>query len=143
MQFKTAVVKQAHDYWLSKAAPGRLPARAEIELEEIKHLLPYVFLVDVAGNPTEFRFRLVGTEIDAWAGKPYTGLAVNERDYGPQWRRIYDEYLEVVRTRAPRFSRYRAPWVSKEYRLYERFIAPLSNSGGAVDMLFGALHMVD
>ncbi len=143
MRFKTEIVKHAHDYWLSKAASGRLPTRAEIEAEEIKHLLPFVFLVDVIGEPTQFRFRLVGSQIDLWAGKSYTGLWVNEREYGPHWQRIHEEYLGVVESGQPHLSHTHAPWVSKEFRRYERLVAPLSNGGGAVDMLFGALHMID
>jgi hypothetical protein len=98
-----------------------------------------VFLVDVTYAPLTFRFRLVGTEVTALARKEYTGLAVDERDYGPQWRRVFDRYAEVVVSRGPRLDLWNAPWVSREFLRYERVIAPLSSDGRTINMLFGAL----
>jgi hypothetical protein len=105
----------------------------------MRSFLPYVFLVDVADAPTAFRYRLVGSEISRWASREYTGVAVNCREYGPNWRHVFDAYARVVQTGAPEIARYHAPWVGREFLVYERLIAPLSNSGTKIDMLFGAL----
>ena len=140
--FKTAVVRQAYTYWLGKCVRGRLPRRADLRPEEMRAVLPYVFLVDVTHAPLAFRFRLVGTKITEWAEKEYTGLTVDEATYGPQWRRVFDVYAEVVNSRRPRLDIWDAPWVSREFVHYERLIAPLSSDGETIDMLFGALHTV-
>jgi len=141
-QFKMPVVRDACRYWLSKCGQNPMPRRMDIRPEELRALLPYIFLVDVSANhPVEFRFRLVGSEISIWAGKEYTGLTVNETDYGPQWRRIHDLYLDVVASRQPRRDIYHAAWVGREFLYYERFLAPLSSDGETVDMLFGSLHV--
>ena len=140
--FKTSIVRQAYEYWQSKGVGGRLPRRADIRPEEIVRLLPYVFLVDVIGDPPAFRFRLVGTQINQWAGGEYTGVTINEAEYGPNWRRIHDIYLDVWRKRAPVHSEYEAPWKTRDFLYYERIVAPMSNDGVAVDMLFGALNVV-
>jgi hypothetical protein len=137
--FRTEIVRRAYEYWAGKAAGGRLPNRADIRPEELRALLPYIFLVDVTPEPLGFRFRLVGTKITEWAEKEYTGLTVTEADYGTQWKRIYDIYADVVRTRTPRHDIYSAPWVSREFLRYERLIAPLSGNGQDVDMLYGVL----
>ena len=138
--FKTAVVRQVYEYWLGKCVRGRLPARADLHPEEMRGFLPYVFLVDVTPTPRAFRFRLVGTKIAEWAGKEYTGLAVDEDAYGPQWRRVFDAYAAVADSRRPRLDVWDAPWVSREFVRYERLVAPLSSDGHAVDILFGALY---
>jgi hypothetical protein len=142
-QFKTLVVRDAYSYWLGKCDKRSMPSRSDIRPEQLRALLPYIFLVDISGDPTEFRFRLVGSEITAWAGREYTGLAVNEADYGPQWRRIHAVYLDVVVSRQPRLDLYHAPWVNREFLYYERLVAPLSSDGQTVDMLFGCLHVAD
>lgn len=142
-KFRTTIVRQAYHYWLGKCVRGRLPRRADLRPEEMRAFLPYVFLVDVVPAPLGFRFRLVGTQVTAWAEKEYTGRAVDERDYGPQWRRIFDIYAAVVASRRPRLDIYDAPWVSREFVRYERLIAPLSSDGQAIDMLFGTLHTID
>ncbi len=138
--FKTAVVREAYAYWLGKCVRGRLPRRADLRPEEMRSLLPYIFLVDVTAAPLTFRFRLVGTQITEWAGKEFTGLGVDEHAYGPQWRRVHDLYVQVVETRRPRLDMWDAPWPSREFVNYERLVAPLSNDGQAIDMLFGALY---
>jgi hypothetical protein len=137
--FKTAVVRQVYEYWLGKCVRGRLPRRADLRPEEMRGLLPYVFLVDVTRVPLAFRFRLVGTKITEWAGQEYTGLAVDEDAYGPNWRRVFDVYAGVVDGRRPRLDVWDAPWVSREFVRYERLIAPLSGDGQVIDVLFGAL----
>lgn len=140
--FKTGVVQQAYEYWLGKCSGDRLPRRADLKPAEMGRLLPYVFLVDVTQVPLSFRFRLVGSRITEWAGREYTGRAIDERDYGPQWRRVFDIYAAVVAAREPRHDIYAAPWVRREFYRYERIVAPLSNDGTIADMLFGALHIL-
>jgi hypothetical protein len=138
--FQTAVVRQAYAYWLAKCRGAEPPSRSDIDPVEIGPLLPYVFLVDVTRAPLTFRFRLVGSKITEWADKEYTGLAVDQRDYGPQWRKVFNLYAEVAASRTPRLDLYSAPWVDREFYQYERIIAPLSSDGTSIDMLFGALH---
>ena len=145
-EFKTDIVRRAYEYWRGKCAGGRLPRRADIRPEEMAPLLPNIFLVDViaapAGGAPRFKFRLVGTQINVWAGREYTGVFLNETEYGPNWKLVYDIYTRAVRERAPVRSEYSAPWQGREYLTYERLVAPLSNDGAAVDMLFGALDVI-
>jgi hypothetical protein len=140
--FKTAVVRQAYTYWLGKCVRGRLPARADLRPDEMRAFLPYLFLVDVTPAPLGFRFRLVGTQITEWAEREYTGQPIDENAYGPQWRRVFDTYAEVVAGRRPRLDIWDAPWASREFVRYERLIAPLSTDGQTIDMLFGALNVL-
>ena len=139
---KTSIVRQAYEYWQSKCVGGRLPRRADIRPEEIARLLPYLFLVDAIGDPPEFKFRLVGTQINQWAGDEYTGVTLNEAEYGPNWRLVHDIYSRVWRERRPDYSEYSAPWQGRDFLHYERIVAPMSNDGAAIDMLFGALNVV-
>jgi hypothetical protein len=140
--FRTSIVESAYRYWASRSTPGRLPSRADLKPEEIPFLLPHMFLVDVQGAPLGFRFRLVGTEITRLASREYTGVSLNEQAYGPGWHAVFADYAQVVRTKTPRLTIRSAPWAGREFLVYERLIAPLSTTGEAVDMLFGALHPV-
>ena len=142
-QFKTPPIRRLAAYWLGKLRPGRLPGRPDIKPEELRQDLPYVYLVDVGCEPLSFRFRLVGTRVCEWTGRDFTGVAVTEVDYGPQWRRIFDDYKAIVDGRSAAGAELYGPWVAKEYRYYERFLAPLARDGATVDMIFGALHVID
>jgi hypothetical protein len=141
--FKTQALQRIAAYWLSKVQGDRLPSRSDIHPEDIVPDLPYLYLVDIEHDPLAFRFRLVGTAICLWAGRDYTGVAVNEPDYGAQWQSIFDDYRGVMETKMPTRSERGAPWTSKEYHQYERFLAPLASDGSKVDMIFGALHVIE
>src|SRR5215471_9155517 len=99
-RFETAVVERTFLYWQSKTTSG-IPGRNDLHPDEMRSLLPYLFLVDVEPVPIGFRFRLVGTEISRWAGREYTGVRVNEQEYGPNWHLVFQAYARVVRTGEP------------------------------------------
>lgn len=142
-EFKSQTVKQACDYWWSKCHGDRLPSRADIRPHEIVRLLPYVYLVDVLGDPPAFRYRLVGTQFYSWTGREFTGVSVNATEYGPNWENVKNDYCAAVRDRAPVYSEYiAAPWPDREFLTCERIIAPLSDDGLNVNMLFGALDVL-
>ncbi len=140
--FKSPKVRKVYEYWLRKSAAGVLPSRSDIRPHELSGLLPYVFLVDVGQEPLQFTFRLVGTEITQWAGRDYTGFTFSAQEGDLNWKAAFDDYRAVVNTRLPRRYERNASWVSKEFYRFEAMVAPLSNYGTTVDMLFGALQVL-
>jgi len=140
--FRTASVEAAFYYWSSKCGAEGLPGRADVRPDEMRAVLPHVFLVDVRHAPLEFRFRLVGTNICRLAGRNYTGHRLNEDEYGPHWGSVHQAYRRAVETAAPNVETRHAPWAGREFFFYERLIAPLSSDGRTVDMLFGALQQI-
>ncbi len=142
-RFRMAPIRRLAAYWLSKCVDGRLPRRADIRLEEIAPDLPFLYLVDVLRDPLAFRYRLVGTRVSAWSMRDYTGSAVNDAEYGPRWKVIFDAYRDIVERRAPSAAELFAHWFKPEYRYYERVLAPLSEDGQTVNIIYGALHAVE
>jgi hypothetical protein len=140
--FKTLKVRQAYEYWLGKSAGGLLPRRSDIKPEELRGLLAFVFLIDVTQVPLTFAFRVVGTQLTQWAGREYTGFTFSHGDGEPNWKSVFDDYRSVVVTRLSRRDERKSPWASKESYRFERMVAPLSNYGSTVDMLFGALDVL-
>lgn len=120
-----------------------MPRRADIRPEEITQDLPFICLVDVLRDPLAFRYRLVGTRVSAWSMRDYTGSTVNDAQYGPKWKIIFDAYCEIVERREPSAAELFAPWFRQEYRYYERLLAPLSEDGQTVNIIYGALHAVE
>lgn len=63
-----------YDYWASKCCgPADLPSRGDILPEEIKRLLPFVWIMDFDRGTRTFRYRLIGTAVVEGVGKDYTG----------------------------------------------------------------------
>jgi hypothetical protein len=113
------------------------PRRADIRPEDIRDLLPYVFLLDVIGLPHRFRVRLVGTSIVHEYGQEITGRFVDQIDISDMRSRLLAEYDEAVTRRVPVAN----SWCFTKHDGREVFCQhiamPLSRAGSTIDMLFG------
>ena len=68
-----------YDYWASKRrGPDDLPSRDDIRPEEIKPLLPYLWIMDFDRPTRTFRYRLIGTAVVEGVGEDYTGRTLAE-----------------------------------------------------------------
>lgn len=125
------------EYWRSKRpAPNRLPGRARIDPVELgPEMLPHVALIDAVDGGARFRFRLVGTRLNAESGLDLTGRYVDElnpnRDYAEY---ITGLYRLTMQHRLPTYSetRYRAS--SGRIGRTRRLLCPLAADGVTVDM---------
>jgi hypothetical protein len=133
--FRSHRLKQLYGYWRSKAPPGRLPARADLDPGDIPQLLPYIFMIDVEHEPRRFRFRLIGTQICTWAGRDVTGWYLDDPSYGPRGAIISSQYAEVVDRGVPFYTEQPAARPERDYIFYERLVLPLAADGRTIDIL--------
>jgi hypothetical protein len=128
------------EYWVSKCDAGRYPSRSAIEPGEITHILPYVFIVErLNGEKSDYRFRLVGTQIVNIEGE-CTGRLLSEllsdRDRYPEAWKQYDECCMGVT-----YVRHQSlGWTGKKYIDYETVLLPLYGDGENVDYLIGTAY---
>jgi hypothetical protein len=68
------------EYWFERRKSGGIPSRSAIDPLDFPALLPNIILVERIGQqPGErYRFRLVGTDVVAHAGRELTGSYVDE-----------------------------------------------------------------
>lgn len=127
-------VAQAH--WERMRGDRAMPARADLDPVDIPRLLPLTILVDVIEEPLDFRYRLIGTEVDRIVKANYRGVRFSEIPHietgGPLW----SDHERVWRTQQP----VRA---SVEYIGPDRFLRtlghglfPLSCNGRTVTMIW-------
>ncbi len=129
--------RELYDYWRSKFAEGRLPARADIDPIELHRLMPVMFLVDVVqtNDQPRFRMRLLGTEINSRFDRDAKGMWMDEDEI---LRNVLPDFYATVESRRPRY-RPSARHAKKEYLTYDRLILPLASDGETVDMVIGVL----
>jgi len=136
-----AAAARAHEelfaYWASLRAAGRLPGRRDIDPGRFKRHLPTISLIDVVGEPLDFRMRLAGTNLYGVYGREITGRMLGEVYAGAAvdyWRK---ELADVVRERRPAVGAHNLAWRGASHLSILWLRLPLSSDGREVDMILG------
>ncbi|WP_417515056.1 PAS domain-containing protein [Minwuia sp.] len=125
-------------YWRGLCDGHALPSRMMIEPEELKPVLPWVFLIDVHGEGG-FRYRLVGTAIVEEMGYDMTGQLVSNAYAGRDWDDVLKDYRYVIDRKRPCLTVNSVLLEPSGQRYsYSRLLLPLAADGTSVDMLLGA-----
>jgi len=138
----TPKLQMGYRYWDAKRAGRTMPARADIDPAEMVPFLPHVVLVDVLRDPPDFRYRLMGTAVDAHMTRHYTGVRLSEVPHQRPPSVMWSNFETVARERAPLLTN--VPYVGphKEFLRVQDIILPLSADGHTVDILFAIVDFV-
>ncbi len=132
-----------HRYWRSRPTEGGLPGRQHIDPSDIRHLLPWLFMVDVERlNPKPaFRFRLAGTEVVQLCDFEMTGLTVEEA-FPDSAFELTADCARALAVRRPTHVKRPLPVPGKRHRLMDLLICPLAADGHLIDILIGVVAPV-
>lgn len=143
----TPLLQEGYRYWDRKRAGRPMPARADIDPAEITALLPHVVLLEVLRDaapelPLDFRYRLMGTEVEAHLTMRYTGLRMSGIPHQRAPSRMWKNFTAVVDARRPLFTE--VPYIGqhREFLAAQDLITPLSADGESVDMLFNLVDFI-
>ena len=130
-----------YDLWHGKRGDSTIPSRDDIDplLECDPRLVPHLFLLDVLENPTDFRFRLVGTALVAMEGSDNTGKRLGECGYGRYEALFRRTYEQVVADQAPHGFTGSLIWREKERLDLEALHLPLTRSSDKVEVILGTM----
>lgn len=130
-------VAELYAYWRSKLNGRAMPAPADIDPTEIPQLLPSIIIAEYLGDPVRTRYRLVGTLQVYYNGLDFTGLYLDEIDWG-----IENEFVRLVHrtlreTAAPVFGHYEWSFRDGIHGFAEFGVFPLSADGKTVTRCLG------
>jgi hypothetical protein len=134
------LIEQGLDYWDSKRAGRRMPARRDIEPTEILDLLPYVVLIDVEREPLDFRYRLVGTAVAARIGHDHTGARFSALGRQGRGSEVWNTALRILEEKRPIVSYVPYVGFNRWIQNYRDISMPLSENNDQVNMIFGVLQ---
>lgn len=129
---KSAMIRTLHRWWLDKSA-GDIPDRADLAPEDLKPLLPNLFIADVEHEPFRIRYRLVGTRAVEATGMDITGRYLDELLPANPEEPWMDFYRTAYEQRAPVFGFSEAPTTSGGRFIYEFGLFPLRHGGHRVE----------
>ena len=139
------LLSAVRDYWFAKRGAGDMPRRADILPSELKPYLPNILLADVVDGGRDFRYRLVGRHLQpSFAANP-TGKLMSEvlEPFGAETvRNTIAAYSAVIVRRAPLRMRADGSYFAQGWKIVEAILAPLSDDGIDVNMIFGTFQFV-
>ena len=138
MKIVDARLRRLHDYWLLKKGDRPFPARTDIAPEEIRDILPWVFIMEQVDQ--RLRYRLVGEAFREIYGDKLIGMFMDEIDLDHITAAYIGEYDTCIQTRSPIARQWKFVKLSGRHLDYERLIMPLSADGASINMfLCGAV----
>lgn len=141
-QFSSDMLRRTFLYWRTKAA-GRIgPKRDEINAQDLKLALPWVWMWDVIDGGRDFQLRLGGERIKGFMGgdaKIQRLSAFPPSEFTDEIRYVF---RECVKTRMPLIvGPARTLSGPRSYHMVTSIVMPLSENYDDVTMLIGATEV--
>jgi hypothetical protein len=128
------------DYWLAKRGARSMPSRSDISPAQLKSQLPHILLADVIDGGADFRYRLVGTELGRFFYSEPSGKLMSEAlvPFGEATiEATLASYRGVLARRAPVRITGAGAWLGQEPKLFDAYLAPLSDDDVTINMILG------
>lgn len=126
-----------YDYWRSLRGGRRMPARRDLDpLQMPRGYLPDLMLIEVAGAPRRYRYRLVGTHVVEASGEDRTGRYFDDVAFFTINPAVVRQYDAVADSGQPlhSFEPFTNLQTGDTYEV-DRLLLPLAADGEHVDMI--------
>lgn len=132
-----SITKGLFDVWQRARGDAPLPQRAALNIDTLKELMPYVYMIDVLDGGTDFRVRFMGSALVQMVGTDFTGERTSANaDHPGVWRA--ETYRMVAKSGKPYFAAVDLSDFSREFTKTEAAILPVCDAAGHVTMLICA-----
>lgn len=129
------------NYWDKQRGSRRMPSRMDIMPWDMKAHVPHVLLADVIDGGRDFRYRLVGTQLQNYFSGNPTGKLMSEAlaSFGADSiQRTIQTYAKVALEKKPMRVRGAGAIYAQTAKFFDAILTPLSDDGQTVNIIFGA-----
>jgi hypothetical protein len=130
---KSELVRNLHTWWEAARGDDDVPDRCDLRPDEIKRLLPFMFIADAEHDPFRVRYRLVGTKAVEVTGFDITGHYLDELLSAEPDQPWIEHYRQAYVSRKPLLGATTVPTSAGAMFTYEFGIFPLRKGGEAID----------
>ena len=134
------ILSAMRDYWLAKRGARAMPSRNDISPAHLKSQLPHILLADVIDGGADFRYRLIGTELRQFFYAEPSGRLMSDvlTPFGETTvQATLASYRGVMERRAPIRFTGAGSWYGQDPKLFDAYLAPLSDDGATANMILG------
>lgn len=129
-----------YQLWQAKRGARPLPARADFDPAEFRHLLANVMLLDILPAPDFYRVKLSGEAINQFYGRNIAGRTPREYMAAEAVSKVGELIQGILADRGPVCRTGQTYWQGeKSYKRFENCMLPLASDGETVDMLLVAI----
>lgn len=130
---KSELVRLLHAWWEAARGDVESPDRCDLRPDEMKRLLPFMFIADAEHDPFRVRYRLVGTRAVEVTGFDITGRYLDKLLSAEPDQPWMDHYRQAFLTRRPVLGATTVPTTAGGVLTYEFGIFPLRKGGTTID----------
>lgn len=137
-------INELYLYWKSKKIKNKIPSRSQLDPCEFHHLLPYIMLIDVVNDASDFIYRIFGTAlVDRFGGDP-TGYALTQvidfLDLNEYGEKLKMDYIKLVKIKKPLYRSHDLSMFNKPHIKYQSLLLPLSDDGSTVNKIISMIQ---
>ena len=93
------------DYWREQCAGALMPARRDIQPDDIRRILGHVVMVEVLRDPMDFVERITGSTVQHHNSRSYTGVPWREVDTRGPDSEIWNFMRVIAEAKTPRYTK--------------------------------------
>ena len=135
-----AIFLFVRDYWQSQRGGALMPRRQDVSPADMKMYLPNILLADVVRDGEDFRYRVVGSQLQSYFSGNPTGMLMSSAlaVFGQDTvERTIDVYRRVITCRKPLRVRGSGAIYSQQAKTFDALLTPLSDDGENANMILG------
>ncbi len=129
------------DYWHTQRGAAIMPRRRDVAPADMKAYLPNILLTDVVRGGEDFRYRVVGSQLQRYFSGNPTGMLMSDAltaYSAPETAaRTIEVYRKVIARRTPLRIRGAGSIYSQQAKLFDALLTPLSDDGESANMVLG------
>ncbi len=123
------VTRGLHAIWLEAKKDKVMPRRKAMAPNQLKELMPFIYIIDILDDGTDFSVRFMGSAIAQSVGEDYTNVKLSDFASHPStWRA--DVYRKVMARKAPMVTAVDLGDFERDYTKTECILLPLANDAG-------------
>jgi len=123
------------EWWHGKRGERAMPARADLDPSELRQLLHRLLIIEVSHEPSDFRYRLAGSQTYDIHGVELTGRCVLDIKPQGQGRLLWNDMCEMLERKQPQHVMLQFTNQEGQPRSYRVLRLPLSRGGDTVDQV--------
>ncbi len=129
-------------YWLKNCPDGSgvYPSRQDIKVSDLRRRMAHIAILDVESEPTDFRYRLIGTRLRDFLHRDYTGDSLSELEGKGPGSEIWSIFDKVRQSGSPLYCQ--VPYVGPkaDFKQASSLYLPLASDHKTIDKIMEVTH---